>query len=178
MRIISGSLGGREFKSPPGHRTHPMSDKIRGAIFNMLGDIKGLTLLDAFGGSGALSLEAVSRGASHATAIDVDKAACTTMHQNIAQLGIQAMVKVTCANITRWSLKNQKAMFDLIICDPPYDKVQIAVIQKLTRHLKDNALLVLSWPGHLPIPELSGLTTLTCKQYGDAQIIFYRKVLL
>jgi len=176
MRIISGSLGGREFKSPAGHRTHPMSDKIRGAVFNMLGDITGLTVLDAFAGSGALSLEAISRGAAHATAIDIDKSACSTIHQNIAQLDIQDKVKVSCANCVRWSLKNQAKRFDLIICDPPYDKVHIAVIQKLSRLLADNALLVLSWPGHLPTPDIDGLTHVQGKHYNDAQLIFYRKM--
>jgi 16S rRNA (guanine966-N2)-methyltransferase len=177
MRIIAGKLGGREFKSPRGHRTHPMSDKIRGAIFNILGDVTGLTLLDAFAGSGATSFEAISRGGAHATAIDNDKAACTTMHHNIVQLDIQEAVKVNRANITRWSLKNHEKQFDLIVCDPPYDNVQITVIQNLTRHLKKNALLVLSWPSHLPIPQLSGLATLTARQYGNAQVIFYRKML-
>ena len=67
MRIIAGSLGGRVFKAPSGHRTHPMSEKIRGAIFNALGDISDLTVLDAFTGSGALCFEAVSRGVANAT---------------------------------------------------------------------------------------------------------------
>lgn len=61
MRIISGIYGGRTIQSPSGHKTHPMSEKMRGAIFNALGDIKGLSFLDAYGGSGAVALEAISR---------------------------------------------------------------------------------------------------------------------
>jgi 16S rRNA (guanine966-N2)-methyltransferase len=79
MRVIAGFLGGRNFDSPGGHRTHPMSDKVRGAVFGVLGDIKGLSVLDAFAGSGALSIEAVSRGAKYAVAIDVDKRAHAVM---------------------------------------------------------------------------------------------------
>jgi 16S rRNA (guanine966-N2)-methyltransferase len=63
MRVVAGSLKGRIFNEPSGHQTHPMSEKVRGALFNALGDIEGLSVLDAFAGSGALSFEAVSRGA-------------------------------------------------------------------------------------------------------------------
>jgi 16S rRNA (guanine966-N2)-methyltransferase len=72
VRIIAGSLKGRTFSEPHGHRTHPMSEKVRGALFNALGDIEGLTFLDAFAGSGALSFEAASRGAKSVIAIDKD----------------------------------------------------------------------------------------------------------
>jgi 16S rRNA (guanine966-N2)-methyltransferase len=84
MRIIAGRLGGRHFASPQGRRTHPMSDKMRGALFNALGDIDGLSVLDAFAGSGALAFEAVSRGAGHAVAIDVDKSAQRAIAENIS----------------------------------------------------------------------------------------------
>ncbi len=71
MRVIAGWLGGQNFDSPKSNRVHPMSDKMRGAIFGVLGDIKGLTVLDAFSGSGALAIESISRGAKSAIAIDV-----------------------------------------------------------------------------------------------------------
>ena len=69
MRVIAGRLGGRLFDSPHTRRTHPMSDKARGALFNMLGDIEGMHVLDPFAGTGALSFEAISRGAASALAI-------------------------------------------------------------------------------------------------------------
>src|SRR4051812_43097697 len=94
MRIIAGTMGGRTFSSPHGHRTHPMSDKMRGALFNTLGDIGGLTILDAFAGSGALSFEAVSRGARHATAIDSDRSAQQTITENIRSLSLNKHVKL------------------------------------------------------------------------------------
>ena len=72
MRVIAGRLGGRNFDSPKTQRTHPMSDKVRGALFNALGDLGGLTVLDAFAGSGACSLEAASRGATEVLAIDIN----------------------------------------------------------------------------------------------------------
>src|SRR5688500_6254990 len=107
MRIITGYLGGRNFNSPRGHRTHPMSDKARGALFNALGDIEGLTVLDAFAGSGALSFEAISRGAVSATAIDIDKAAYEAIQANVESLGLEDKVTVLRKNIGGWSRNNQ-----------------------------------------------------------------------
>src|SRR5580704_8750565 len=103
MRVIAGYLGGRSFNSPGGHRTHPMSDKVRGAIFGVLGDIKGLTVLDAFAGSGALAIEAISRGAKSAVAIEVDKRAHAIIVENIQALGLEARVKAIRAFAGAWS---------------------------------------------------------------------------
>ena len=83
MRVIAGRLRGRQFKSPPGRRSHPMSEKMRGALFNVLGDIEGLTLLDAFSGSGAISFEAISRGARSVQAVEKAVLAYRTICKNI-----------------------------------------------------------------------------------------------
>ncbi|MEI6237412.1 MAG: RsmD family RNA methyltransferase [Candidatus Saccharibacteria bacterium] len=86
MRIVAGNLRGHHFDSPKNAKTHPMSDKMRGALFNMLGDIEGLTVFDAFGGSGALSFEAISRGAKSAIITEVDKYAWAVIKQNSDKL--------------------------------------------------------------------------------------------
>lgn len=177
MRIIAGSLGGRTFQSPPGHRTHPMSERVRGAIFNMLGDITGLTLLDAFAGSGALSFEAISRGAKHAIAIDVDKSAARTVKENAETLGIIDQVKAIRASASGWSDNNPSAQFDIVFAAPPYDDLQIPIVQKLVRHVRPDGIFVLDWPGKLELLELPELEHLTVKQYGDAQISVYRRTM-
>ena len=103
MRIISGTLGGRHFDAPNGNKTHPMSDKARGGLFNALGDIKGLTVLDAFAGSGALSFEAISRGAKNAIAIDIDRSAITSVVKSAKELGVEDKIKTVRANASGWS---------------------------------------------------------------------------
>lgn len=174
MRVIAGSLKGREFKSPRGAKTHPMSDKVRGALFNMLGDIAGLTFLDTFAGSGALSFEAVSRGAISATAIDYDKSAHRALDQNVKELKL-TNVKVIHAGASGWSENNQDKTFDIVLLDPPYDNLQINLLEKLVdRHVKPGGLAVLSLAGKLDPPEL-GLEIAARKSYGDAQLVFYRK---
>lgn len=176
MRVIAGQLGGRQFEAPKGHRTHPMSDKMRGSLFNVLGDIGGLTVLDTFAGSGALSIEALSRGAAHATLIDSSRQAIDVIRQNLAILGLSSKSKAIRAGASGWSANNPEAKFDLVLCDPPYDKLQINLVQTLSRHLNDSGLLVLSWPGKLVFPEITGHEMIKNPSFGDAQLVFYRKI--
>jgi 16S rRNA (guanine966-N2)-methyltransferase len=116
MRIIAGKLGGRTFQAPKTNNTHPMSDKIRGALFNILGDLSGLTVLDAFAGSGAVGFEAISRGATHAYLIELDKDAYGTIKQNAKALGVEDVVTVVRKNIKGWSNNNTQRFFDIVIC--------------------------------------------------------------
>ena len=175
MRIIAGRLGGRTFDSPPGHRTHPMSEKARGAIFNALGDIKGLSVLDAFAGSGALAFEAISRGASSALAIDVDKYAYETIQANIAKLDVKERVMVMRKNISGWSRNNQDKKFDIVLADPPYDDIRPDVIERLAVHVKPDGVYVLSWPGREAARDFPGFDIVSQKDYGDIQLVFYRR---
>lgn len=174
MRVIAGSLGGRSFDSPKSARTHPMGDRIRGALFNTLGDIEGLTVLDAFAGTGALSFEAVSRGAVSALAIEIDKPAQRSIADSIRILGLEKAVKLIKANCSGWSDNNASQQFDLVIAAPPYDDLQPEVVAKLTRHIAKDGLFVLDWPGKQPAPVLAGLDIVEQKSYGDAQLVFYR----
>lgn len=176
MRIIAGKLRGQQFHMPHGHRTHPMSDKVRGALFNVLGDIDGLTFLDAFAGSGALAFEAVSRGAKSVIAIDRDGPAHRTIDDNIKELHLQKLVKSVCANTGGWSIHNMEKQFDIVLLDPPYDELQYNLLQRLiNRHVKPGGLAVLSYPGQIAAPDFDRAELVAAKKYGDAQLVFYRK---
>jgi 16S rRNA (guanine966-N2)-methyltransferase len=177
MRVIAGSLKGREIKAPRGHKTHPMSDKVRGALFNVLGDIEGLSFLDVFAGSGALSIEAISRGAKSATAIDADRLAYSAIDQNIEELGLNKQVKAVRAHASGWSNHNTEQKFDILLFDPPYDNLQINLVEKLIKlHLQSRGLAVLSFPGNIEPEKLANTEIATAKNYGDAQLVFYRKI--
>ena len=173
MRIISGVLGGRVFKAPNGNKTHPMSEKIRGAMFNSLGDISGLTVLDAFSGSGAVAIEAFSRGAEHVVAVDSSKDAFRTIVENTKTLRINR-VKAIQANVSSWSDNNPDAKFDIVVCDPPYDDVQLAVIKKMEKHTKTGGVFIVSLPP-MKVYE-TDLSRLLEKDYNDAKLYFYRKM--
>lgn len=175
MRVIAGTLGGRIFDSPHSHRTHPMSDKVRGALFNALGELDGLTVLDAFAGTGALSFEAISRGATSALAIDIDKDAYQTIVKNVDQLNVKDRITVMRKNISGWSRNNQARQFDVVLADPPYDDIRPNVIERLFNNVKTGGLLVLSWPGSEPVRVFAAAEVVSVKKFGDAKLVFYRK---
>lgn len=175
MRIIAGKLGGRTFRAPRGRRTHPMSDRVRGALFNTLGDISGLSVLDAFAGSGALSFEAVSRGAALAVAIDLDRLAQQTIQANIKSLGITDSVKLVRAAAGAW-LSTSDQQFDIVLCDPPYNDVSATLLERLAARAKPSGIIVFSLPPADGFSLSEPYTLLETKDYGDAVLVFYRKV--
>ncbi len=175
MRIIAGNLKGRIFHDPPGHHSHPMSDKIRGALFNMLGDIEGLRLLDAFGGSGAVAFEAASRGAKNAVTIEEKRAPYNAIVRSIKELGLEKQVKAINADASSWSSHNKSAKFDIVVLDPPFGQPQFKLLDKLVQHCVKGGIVVVSWPGHELPPVFDKAKIITDKKYGDAQLVFYRK---
>jgi 16S rRNA (guanine966-N2)-methyltransferase len=177
MRIISGQLSGRNFESVSGHRTHPMSEKIRGAIFNALGDVEGLSVLDAYAGTGALGFEALSRGASRVLALDTDKNAARTIKENIDRLGLSERMKVSRVFVKAWHRRNQNERFDLVLLDPPYDQVDPKDLIALGRHALPGGIVVLSLPPHdgFRYGE-SRFELLSEKNYGDANVLIYRSL--
>lgn len=174
MRVIAGELGGRVFDSPRGHRTHPMSDRVRGALFNTLGDIAGLTVLDAFAGSGALSFEAVSRGARSALAVEPDKSAQNTIAGNITKLGLTDRMKLVRAKAQAWLSTTDQA-FDIVLCDPPYDDLEQDLLERLAERVKPGGIVVYSLPPDGNVNPSDSYEFLESKDYGDAKLVFYRR---
>ncbi len=176
MRIASGKLKGRNFDAPGGHRTRPMSDKLKSAIFNVLGDIEGLTVLDGFAGTGALAFESISRGAKSATVIEQDKRAVVTLQGNILSLGLEDSVKLTPAYARSWSTRHKALKYDLVFLDPPFDDLQEKTIGLLSDHLADDGTLVLNFPSRERPPyELAKLELVKQKTHGTSQLLFYKK---
>ncbi len=175
LRIIAGELRGQRFDAPTGFTTHPMGDRIRTALFNKLGDISGKRVLDPFAGSGAISFEAISRGAFRAIAIERDRKAQLVIERNITELKLAEKVKLIKANCRAWSENNPDKLYDIVICDPPYDDIKLSTITMLATHLQPNGLMVLSQPGRETAPSVSGVVVVDKSSYGDAALIFYRK---
>lgn len=177
MRVIAGRLGGRHFESPHGHRTHPMSEKARGGLFNALGDIEGLIAVDAYSGSGALAIEAVSRGAKHVIAVDIDKSAHATIVKNVQGLGLEEQIHPIRARVVAWLYRNSMAQFDLIFADPPYNDIHDKTLEKLAVRLKPEGVIVYSLPPKdqfkLPAEKYDKIAE---KSYGDITLHFYRKI--
>jgi 16S rRNA (guanine966-N2)-methyltransferase len=175
MRIVSGKLGGRTFDAPRGHRTHPMSDKVRGALFNMLGDIDGLTVADLYAGTGAISFEAISRGAASSVAIEADKVAYPVIVKNIETLGLDEQVKTHKMYVHSW-VNRTNDRFDIVIVDPPYDDLVYKTLDKLPELVKPGGVIVYSLPPSARLILPKTCEKLSEKSYGDATLAFYRKI--
>ncbi len=175
MRIIAGRLGGLQFDAPKGHKTHPMSEKMRGALFNVLGDIDGLTVFDAYGGSGAMAFEAVSRGASVVKVCEIDKDAVRVIAQNVKHLNISQGVRLIKHSSAIWVEANPTERFDLVICDPPYNDIKKSQLQTLSKAVKPQGLLILSLPPQYEQLDFDGFKLELKKSYGDSSLTIYRK---
>lgn len=173
MRIIAGEFKSRILKDPKSRRTHPMSEKIRGALFNSLGDITELVVLDAFAGTGAVGIEALSRGAEKVHAVDMDNDAFDILKENRDKLTDESRMSVHRANVKSW-LKNNEIYFDLVIADPPYDAVGMNALEACAQYVKRDGLLVLSLPlaEHASFKDCKKIDE---KRYGNAKLVFYRK---
>src|SRR5919206_4033417 len=134
-RIVAGTLGGRRLTAPPGRDTRPTSDRVREALFSILGPVDGADVLDLFAGSGALGLEALSRGAAHATFVESDREACRTINRNLDKLGLENAT-VLCQNVLTALRADARtgSRYDLVLLDPPYRRfssLQNAMIEHL-----------------------------------------------
>jgi 16S rRNA (guanine966-N2)-methyltransferase len=116
VRVVAGDLKGRVLTAPSGRDVRPTSDRAREALFSMLGDVAGLDVLDLYAGTGALGIEALSRGAASATLVDVDAGAARA---NVGALGLEDRAQVLAADALVF-LQGGGSSFDLILCDPPY----------------------------------------------------------
>lgn len=168
IRIASGEYRGRSIKTPGG-RTHPMGERERLALFNMIsGNIPGATILDAFAGSGALGIEALSRGASEVVFIEKNPDACRVIESNLSNLDVFG--QVIRSDVVNFTTTKK---FDVILADPPYDEFNAETIENLIEFLKDGGILVLSHPKN--VIEFPGLELLKSRQYAAAHISVYAK---
>lgn len=176
VRIISGTYGGRYLEAPDTSRTHPMSERVRGSLFNQLGDVTGLRVLDAFAGTGVVGLELLSRGANSAVLIEKDRIAQKVIDANIKSLGLKGRAKLIRSTIASWDDTTESEKFDLIFADPPYHDMQLSTVSRLVRHLNPKGLMILSHPGRESAPTVNGVVVVDKRSYGDAALAFYRLV--
>ena len=169
MRVVAGIARGRRLVAPKGDATRPTSDFVREAIFNSLGShlpegFDGLTVLDLFAGTGALGIEALSRGAAHATFVDHDRHALAAIRTNLAAAGFTERATVLPTDATRPS--TTLPAVELAFADPPYAFADAAWRDLLTRI--DAGLLVLESDREVPLPE--GWRVLKSKRYGTTVV--------
>ena len=171
MRIIAGSRKGHTIHAPRGDSTRPTSDRVRENVFNILGPIDGASVLDLYAGSGAMGLEALSRGASRAVFVEADRDAVRAIERNLDKLRLKATVLERDA---LGVLATERTKYDLVFVDPPYDMYP-DLESKLARYLPpvlaDDGVLVLETDARIA-PELP-LEERTSRKYGQARVTVY-----
>jgi 16S rRNA (guanine966-N2)-methyltransferase len=178
MRVIAGALGGRSLVAPKGHATRPTSDRVREALFSVLGDVKGTSVLDLYAGTGALGIEALSRGASRAVFVENGRPALEALRRNLDTLDLHASSVVLSTPVLRAVRGlSSRGPFDLVFVDPPYANLAEAVQaleQLVDQHLcSDEARVVLEHASRDAGPDLKGLTRQATRRYGDTSLSLY-----
>ena len=169
MRVVAGELKGRRLASPPrgSAAVRPTADRVREALFSMLGDVGGTAVLDLFCGTGALAIEAVSRGGAAATLVD---RRTSLARRNVAQLGLADRCDVVRSDVISY-LRRAAARWDLIFCDPPYrlaDRLEGELDSLIPERLAEGGRLITESAARRPLT--LGLPLLTERRFGDTLI--------
>jgi 16S rRNA (guanine966-N2)-methyltransferase len=180
MRIVAGRLGGRRLAAPRDDVTRPTSDRVRESLFAILGPLTGDVVLDLYAGTGALALEALSRGASRAVLVESRRAALDSLRANVEALGVEGECTVLPRPVERLGATLVPAgPFDVVFVDPPYavwndrDQVKsIASVLGAPGVLSGNARIVLEHASRTPTPVLAGFAPTESRRYGDTTLTF------
>jgi 16S rRNA (guanine966-N2)-methyltransferase len=171
LRITGGELGGRRIRAPKGTKVRPTTERVREAVFSILGDVAGARVLDLFCGTGALAIEALSRGAAEATLVDIHPAAA---RKNLEALDLTERARTVRSDAIRFLKRAERGSYDLILCDPPY-----RLADRLTAELDPLVQGVLAKSGRAMIesspdnPLQIELPMLTERTYGDTLVRVY-----
>ncbi len=174
LRVIGGSLSGRRFRAPGGE-VRPTSDRVREALFGRLGSLEGARVLDLYAGSGALGIEAISRGAAEATFVEREARTLVVLRANLETLGIDPIASVAPGDVPAVvrRLGRAKERFDLVLVDPPYASDEpTRAFEALVGSavLFPGAMVVLERDRRHPSPNVEGLSAADERRYGDTVV--------
>lgn len=188
MRITGGTYRSRALRAPKGQATRPTTDRVREALFGILTSAGGLAdarVLDLYAGTGALALEAISRGAASALVVESSREALGALRTNVGSLGVSAQVEVMAADVVAALGRIARSgPFDCVFADPPWGKVDAGeagrVLSELVRSgaLAESGQVVLEHSSRTPSPHVDGLTQVDARRYGDTALTFYKPAIL
>jgi 16S rRNA (guanine966-N2)-methyltransferase len=174
MRVVAGRLRGRTLVAPRGTQTRPTSDRVREAVFSIVGPIDGLRVLDLFAGSGAMGIESLSRGAAEATLVDSSAASVAAIRRNLRELGLRATVSQEKVEAFLERARRAGRQYDLVFVDPPYSRagsLSQRLSEALAPVLAEGARVVAESDRRKPL-ELS-LAPVDRRRYGDTLILIF-----
>jgi 16S rRNA (guanine966-N2)-methyltransferase len=180
MRVITGKAKGHHLKFPAGTRTRPVTDLVRGSIFSILENMveDWSQVLDIFAGSGALGIEALSRGADWADFVDVEPKCCDIIKENLEKTKLLSQAKVFCSNAFK-ALSILDKEYNIILMDPPYANASTSeFITQLaqSRLVGDKTTVVVTHSSRIPLEQsYAGLKMVKEQRHGDSCVSFYQK---
>jgi 16S rRNA (guanine966-N2)-methyltransferase len=181
MRIVAGRFRGRPLAAPRGLATRPTIDRAREALFQILGPLDGAMTVDFYAGTGALGIEALSRGARHAVLVEADRSAIVAIRKNIERLGIAEEATIIARPVERCGAELARfAPIDLVLADPPWKDsgpAAVLVARTVQELLSDDARLVLGHPSQEPVelPAELGFERVDIRKYGGSGLSFFSK---
>ena len=175
VRIIAGSLKGRRLKAPAWEGLRPSSDKLRETLFNILAPrIAGARVLDGYAGTGAVGLEALSRGAAHVTFVERDRRAASLIEENVRACGVEGGYTILCGDVATVLPRLGTDGFDLILLDPPYDSANVGeALDVAARALAQGGLVVLERPTRREPAAPGSLQRVRDRKSGDSTLTFF-----
>jgi 16S rRNA (guanine(966)-N(2))-methyltransferase RsmD len=177
MRIIAGRFKGRTLRTPSWEGLRPTSDRLRETLFNVLAaDMPGARVLDVYAGTGAVGLEALSRGARAVTFIEQDRRAVALIRENLARCAVSEGCAIVARDAAEALRRGPLDRFDIVFLDPPYDtSARDTVVQLAAAHVADDGVLVLEYAHRQPPPPVAGsLALMRTVRQGDSALAFYR----
>jgi 16S rRNA (guanine966-N2)-methyltransferase len=181
MRIVAGAMKGRRLVTPRGTTTRPTADQVRIALLDTLAPwLAGARLLDLFAGAGGVGLEALSRGAAHATFVERDARAVAALRRNIAALSLEGRARVLRADASRAldRLSRQRERFHLVFLDPPYESdlaaALLAALGASQLLAAPGIVVVQHFSKRPPAPEPGGLRAYRTRRFGETTLTFFR----
>ena len=183
MRVISGRARGKRLKAPAGHHTRPITDMIKEALFNVLGTrVPGCSFLDLFAGSGAVGIEALSRGAERVVLVDNNGLAVRTIKENLIACGFASGFEIYRNDVLRAisMLAHRDQQFDLVYIDPPFTREDLfsPVMEKLgcSTIVDQQGLVIIRMPRKMGLPATFGcLKAYRTDTYGESTLSYYHK---
>jgi len=174
MRVIAGTAGGLSLVAPRGRGTRPITDRVKETLFAILGDrVPDARVLDLYAGSGAVGIEALSRGASHVTFVERDREALTALRANLEHTGLAPSASVEPMDVERFLARPPAGRWDLVVLDPPYaQRAIVAPLQSLGPHLGSGATVVLKHHWRSEVPAIEGLAATRERRFGETMLTF------
>lgn len=174
MRVIAGTARGRPLVAPRGAPTRPITDRVKETLFGILADrVIDARVLDLYAGSGAVGIEALSRGAASCDFVEHDRRAVAAIRENLQRADVVEDASVHAVDVMRWLERSQNDRFGLVFLDPPYEERAIlAPLERLVTRLAPDATVVVKHHWRTPIPEPPGLGRWRERRFGETTLTF------